>query len=117
MLPYVVISMANLYKYFKRQSLPTSAETGLPEAITREAKTAVEMVLEKKHGGTSAGSKRKYTHLATEARARITKYMVECGNSATVRHLSREFPLLKESTVRLFKKQYMEELKPWDKKR
>lgn len=37
--------------------------------------------------------------------------MVECGNSVTVRHLSRKFPLLKESTVRLFKKQYMEELK------
>lgn len=71
--------MANLYKYFKRQSLPTSVETGLPEAVTREAHIAVEKFLDKERA-MMAGSKHKYTHFAPEARARIAKYTVESGN-------------------------------------
>ena len=38
--------MAGLLKYFQRQSLPRSEETGLGEAITEEANAAVEKVLE-----------------------------------------------------------------------
>ena len=44
-------------------------------------------------------------------RAKIAKYAAECGNTATVRHFSKEFPTLGESTVRLFKKQYEAELR------
>ena len=74
----------NFYKYFKRQSLPNRVETDLLDSVTRsEAKTAVEHALEKEHC-ISASNKRKYTHFAPEARARIAKYAVECGNSANV---------------------------------
>ena len=37
--------MAGLFKYFERQSLPTSKETGLEEVVTKEANTAVEKAL------------------------------------------------------------------------
>ena len=57
------------------------------------------------------GQKRKYTHFTPELRAKIAKYAAECANTATVRHFSKEFPKLGESTVRLFKKNYEAELK------
>ena len=45
--PSVTISaMAGLLKYFKRQSLPTSEETGLSKVATKEANAAVERILE-----------------------------------------------------------------------
>ena len=53
--------MATLLKYFKKQSLPTSNETELPDAVTREANKAVENVIEERSSGAS-GTKRKYTH-------------------------------------------------------
>ena len=46
---------------FGQQSLPTSDETGLSEAVTKEANTSVEKILEEKRGG-EKGRKRKYTH-------------------------------------------------------
>ena len=102
--------MAGLWKYFQRQSLPKSKETGLGEVVTKEANAAVERILEEERSGTK-GRKRKYTHFAPEQRAKIAKYAAECGNTAAVRHFSQEFPTLGESTVRLFKKQYEAELK------
>ena len=101
--------MAGLWKYFQRQSLPKSKETGLGEVVTKEANAAVERILEERSG--TKGRKRKYTHFAPEQRAKIAKYAAECGNTAAVRHFSQEFPTLGESTVRLFKKQYEAELK------
>ena len=82
--------MANLNKYFKRQSLLTSVETGLPQAVTREANIAVEKVLDKEHAMIT-GSKRKYTHFAPEARVKIAKYAVESGNAAAVRNFPQNF--------------------------
>ena len=38
--------MATLFKYFKKQSLPTSNEAELPDAVTREANKAMEKILE-----------------------------------------------------------------------
>lgn len=67
-------------------------------AITREGSIGVERSLEEEC------SMSKHTNFAQEARARITKYIVESGNSVTVRHFSKEFPLLGESTVYLYKK-------------
>ena len=83
--------MAGLFKYFKRQSLPRSEETGLGEAITEEANTAVEKVLEERNG--AKGRKRKYMHFTPEQRTKIARYAAECGNTATVRYFSKEFPL------------------------
>ena len=99
-----------LWKYFQRQSLPNSKETGLGEVITNEANAAVERVLEKERNDVK-GRKRKYIHFTPERRAKIVKYSAECGNTAIIRHCSKEFPTLGESTVRLFKKQYEAELK------
>ena len=67
----------------------------------------MESVLEKE----CAASKQKYTYFTPDAKARIAKYAAESWNSAAVRHFSWEFPSLGESTVRLFKKQYLKELK------
>ena len=64
-----------LLKYFKRKSLPTSEETGLGEAITKEANAAVEAVLtEDQSGGDRPKRKRKYTHFTPQQRAKIAKY-------------------------------------------
>ena len=98
--------MAGLYKYFQRQSLPTSKETGLDEVVTTEANASVERVLEERRKG---GQKRKYMHFTPEQRAKIAKYAAESSNTAAVRYFKKEFPTLGESTVRLFKKQYESE--------
>ena len=78
--------------------------------ITNEANAAVERILEEKQNGAKVG-KRKYTHFPPEQRAKIAKYATKCGNTATVRHFSKDFPTLRESTMRLFKKQYEAELR------
>ena len=38
-------------------------------------------------------------------------YAAECGNTASVRHFSKEFTTLGENTVRLFRKGYEAELR------
>ena len=57
--------MATLFKYSKKQSLPTTNETQLPDAVTRKANKAVENVIEERSHGVS-GTKRKYTHFTPE---------------------------------------------------
>ena len=53
--------MAGLLKYFQRQCLPTSEDTG--EVATKEANSAVERILEEERQDESRrGQKRKYTH-------------------------------------------------------
>ena len=94
--------MANFYKYFKRQSLPTRVETDLLDTVTREANMAVEHALEKEHS-TSASKKRKYPHFAPEDRAGIAKYAVECENSANIRPFLENF-LLREKVPCVFSK-------------
>ena len=71
--------MAALYRYFKKQSLPTSNEAELQYAIIREVNNSVENILVEER-------ERKYTHFTPEARARITKiYVAQCGNAAAVK--------------------------------
>ena len=77
------MTMAGLWKYFQRQSLPKSKETGLGEVVTKEANAAVERILEEERNG-AKGRKRKYTHFTPEQRAKIAKYAAECGNTAAV---------------------------------
>ena len=101
--------MATLFKVFKKQPFPTSNEAELPDAVTREANNAVKKILEEKNG--ASGRKQKYTHFTPEARAKIMKYVAQCGNAATVKHFAKELPTLGESTVCLFKKQYQVGLK------
>ena len=47
----------------------------------------------------SGGNTRKYTHFTPQHRAKIAKYASECGNTAAVRHFSKDIPFLGESTV------------------
>ena len=51
-----------------------------------------------------------YIHYSGETRVKIEKYAVENGNTKALKHFEKEFPNLKESTVRNFKKKYYEKL-------
>ena len=56
--------------------------------------------------------KRKYISFSAEQRALIGRYAAEHSNSAAVKKFKSDFEQgLGESTVRLFKKRYLEELK------
>ena len=48
--------MATLFKYFKKQSLPTSNEAELPDAVTTEVNNAVENILEEERSRASGKS-------------------------------------------------------------
>ena len=89
--------MAGLRRYFKPvAALPTATETGIGEIAT----TAGSIKSCAASGG--LGRKRKaYTTFTDEQGAKIGKYTAENGNSA----------VLKQFTVRLFKRKYIEALK------
>ena len=72
--------MATLFEYFKKQSLPTSSETGLPEAVTRGANDAVRSVLEEERSGTAVWEENEITlniHQNLEQRSPSTLCSVE----------------------------------------
>ena len=100
-----------------RYHCPKSNETGLGETVTKEANAAVERVMEAATTSTgntanaATGRKRKYTHFTPEQRAKVARYAVQSGNMAAIRHFNEEFPSPGESTVRVFKKQYLKEVK------
>ena len=54
-----ITKMAGLLKYFTRENLPTSHDTGLGDVIMKEANAAVEKVLVQERRG-AEGRKRKY---------------------------------------------------------
>ena len=56
-------------------------------------------------------SRGKYTVYTAESRAKIGKYALENGNKNAQIHFKSQFPDLKESTIRNFKKTYKEQLK------
>ena len=99
--------MGNITQVFQKQSLPTSNEVEVPDAVRREVNSAVQKVFEEDRNGAS-GRKRKYTLFTPEDRVKIVKYTAQCGNTAAVKHFDKEFPSLGESTVRSFKKQYID---------
>ena len=98
-----------LLRYFKaKASLPTAEETALGDTVTQLANTAVLREIQAKRP-----KKRKaYTMYTAEQRATIGKYASEHGNAAAVKKFKADFEggQLGESTVRLFKKRYIEEL-------
>ena len=53
----------------------------------------------------------KYLQYSGEDRAKIAKYSCEHGNTKALQHFSKEYPNLKESTLRNFKKAYQDKLK------
>ena len=110
-----------LLKFFSKSSssLPSTKDTGIGEAATKEANAAASRVLPEKQpqqsssvSGDRPKVKRKYTSFSTEQRASIGRYAAEHSNSAAVKKFKSDFEQgLGESTVRLFKKRYLEELK------
>ena len=83
----------------KQKSLPTSEETGLGEAELSEANAVLESVFSEEQSGGNSQKKRKYTHCTPQHRSKIAKYALEFGNIAAVRHFSKDFPFLGESTI------------------
>ena len=98
------------YGYFQvTASLPTAEGMALGDTVTQSANAAVLREVQ-------AERPRKckpYTVFPAEQRATIGKYAFEHGNAAAVKKLKAniEGGQLGESTVRLFKKRYFEELK------
>ena len=101
--------MALLHYFQVTASLPTAKETALGDTVTQSANATVlrEVQAERprKH--------KPYTVFTAEQRATIGKYASEHGNAAAVKKFKAniEGGQLGESTVRLFKKRYFEELK------
>ena len=94
-------------------TLPTLIESGLGRIEYEQVTTALsdDSVPVKKRRGSGT-----YTTYTAEQRARIGKYALENGNSRAIKHFLSQFPNLKESTVRSFKKAYREELEKQQKK-
>ena len=59
----------------------------------------------------SRSKRSKYVQYSGEDRAKIAKYSCEHGNTKALQHFSKEYPNLKESTLRNFKKAYEDKLK------
>ena len=94
------------------QRLPTPSEAGLPDSVTADVNQIVEKVLSDGEKGTEARRKpkRKYTtSFSPKDRAVIGKYAAENGNAAAVKKFKTTHDV-GESTVRLFKKKYCEEV-------
>lgn len=102
----------SLRRYFQpATTLPTASQTQLSPNVLQEVNQAVRAALQPKENGGRRASKRKYTTSFTpEDRARIGKYASENGNAAAVKKFKATHEI-GESTVRLFKKKYMEEIK------
>ena len=113
-----------LLRYLKHtRTLPTANETGISESTTKEANAAVSRVLAGSESGTvqpgpSGSRKRKaYTSFSEEHRAAIGQHAAEHRNAAAVQQFKTNFEGgLGESTVRLFNKKYLFELKKARKK-
>ena len=56
--------------------------------------------------GRQRGKRQSYTHYSGEVRAKIGRYAAENGYEKARKHFSKDFPDLKESTIRNFKKKY-----------
>ena len=102
----------SLRRYFQpATTLPTASQTQLLPNVLKEVNQAVRAALQPKEYGGRQASKRKYTTSFTpEDRARIGKYASKNGNAAAVKKFKVTHEI-GESTVRLFKKRYLEEIK------
>ena len=95
--------------------LPEASDSGLGQ---QEYKKVVSNVIDLASPASPSSSKKpqerckrnSYTHYSGETRVKIAKYAVENVNAKAVKYFEKEFPNLKESTVRNFKKKYYEKL-------
>ena len=89
------------------------AMASLPTALSDTVKQSANAAVLGEVQAEWLGKRKPYTVLAAEQRATIRKYASEDGNAAAVKKFKAniEGGQLGESTVRLFKKRYFEELK------
>lgn len=95
--------------------LPNGFESGLGQ---QEYQNVVSNVIDLANPSTSSpatgkqprGKRNPYVHYSGEIRAKIAKYAAENGNEKARKHFSKDFPDLKESTIRNFKKKYYAQL-------
>ena len=102
----------SILRYFK-SSQPTAEETGLTSREVGAANKAVQKVIENVSAGASlrGRQKRKYTTTFTaEDRAKIGRYAAENGYLAAQKRFKSDYDI-GESTVRLFKKKYLDAVK------
>ena len=95
----------SILQYFHRKTPPQQTGIG-----TKEANASVEKELCANSAGTTRKRKR-YTSFTDKDRAMIGKHAAENGNLSAQKRLKSSFPDLGESTVRLFKKKYLEAMK------
>ena len=98
----------SLLRYLRpSNALPTAEQTGLPASVNKVVNSAVQESLERDR----TSRKRKYTTTFTpEVRASIGRYAAENGNASAVKKYRATYNV-GESTVRLFKKMYLKEVK------
>ena len=100
----------SILSYFKASPLPTPKETGIGASATKAANQAVSRVLSPVNEPVKKKQK-VYTAFTDQQWAAIGKYAAECGNAAALRKYQQEIPDLGESTVRLVKERYLEQLR------
>ena len=100
-----------IQRYFKPvSSLLTLEEMGIGVLAKKEANKAMQCVLDEQSSQQPSSKRRKYTTFSDEQRAKVGKYAAENGNTAALRKFRSELPNLGESTVRFFKKCYLNEV-------
>ena len=85
--------------------LPSALESGLEQQEYQNVTSNV-VDLANPATGRQCGKRQSYAHYSGEMRAKIGKYAAENGNEKARKHFSKDFPDLKESTIRNFKKKY-----------
>ncbi len=103
------MSLLNYLKPVNR--LPTLEQAGLPVNVAQQVNQAVEKAMDHAPNADGRAKKRKYsTSFTPEDRATIGRYTAENGNAAAVTKFKASHSV-GESTVRSFKKKYLEEVK------
>ena len=90
--------------------LPSAFESGLDRSSTKMSYQMLSTLrtLEQlaPSTGRQRGKRQFYAHYSGEMRAKIGTYAAENGNKKARKHFSKDFPVLKESTIRNFKKKF-----------
>ena len=108
------MSILRYLKPITGNNLPTPDEVGLSPSITKEVNQLVERATAGNRRVPDDGTKmkkRKYTvSFMPEDRATIGKYAAENSNGAAIKRFKASHDI-GESTMRLFKKRYLEEIR------
>lgn len=103
----------SILQFFQHKlPLPTPQQTGIGEQATKKANVAVQKEISADSAGHGNSRKRKkYTSFTDNDMAMIGKHTAENSNISAQKKFKTSFPDLSESTVRLFKKKYLEAVK------